>query len=225
MGDAVRTIFKLSLAFCLGVMAHSCIAPGPGSGMPAAAYQPTPPPPAAPYDLTYAASLKVDFKDGSCSGVKVGDHTAITAFHCFKDDKFVGINGVPMRGEVIANDGYDHVLLVVEDELPGKAVKIAPHVPPPGTQVYTWGNPGATERQLRIGHVAGVWVAADGTFFHTYDLNNWHGDSGGPIFNMQGELVAIHYGYYYDTTPYGASFRLTLSEPFHFTEAQLRGIK
>lgn len=226
MGDAVRTIFKLGITFVLGVWLGTCARHGSESQ--SAQAQPLPPPAIQPFADTRDSMLRLQFNDGRCTGFKVGQRTLVTAYHCYEGKgpvTLTHINGQPVTAEVIANDGNDHVLVRVhKGDLHGKIVKIAP-VPMVGTQVYTWGNPGGMTYQLRTGIVSGSWLARDGTYFDTFDMNNWHGDSGGPIFNMNGEVVAVHQGYYYDTTEYGAQFRMTITRPIAFTHEQLEMIE
>lgn len=241
-GDAMRTL-KWGVIFLIGVLVGSCLAPPcvePSAGAQAAEIkQPTPPRAVSPYGDVQDAEVKVNFEDGHCTGVLISPNPNATesryitsAEHCFvaegsrKHTPMTGINDEKMTGEVIANDGNDHVIVRLSKSVKGTPVWFGAPIPPPGTQVFAWGNPGGLEHQLRTGTVTGLWANPhdNGRIHVVVDLNNWHGDSGGPVFDMQGRLISLNNGYYYDTAMTGATFRIGLIEPFQFKPEQLRGI-
>lgn len=240
----MRTL-KWGVIFLIGVLVGSCMTPpcvdSAGAAKANELKQPTPPRAALPYAKVQDAEVKVNLPDdGHCTGVLLARTPGATesryiasAFHCFVDEDkgnkpvaMTGINGVPMTGEVIANDGNDHVIVRLSQPVKGTPVWFGPPIPPPGTQVFGWGNPAGLEHQLRLGTIAGVWADPNdnGRTHVTVDINNWHGDSGGPLFDMDGRLISLNNGYYYVTAPHGAVFRIGLVEPFAFKPEQLRGI-
>lgn len=240
----MRTL-KWGVIFLIGVLVGSCLAspcvPPTGHAQAATIQQPTPPRAVPPYDKVQDSMVKVNFpKDSHCTGVLLSPNPnatesryIATAHHCFVDEdkgnKFeplTAINGVENKGEIIANDGNDHVIVRLMKPVKGKPVWFGASIPPPGTQVFGWGNPSGLERQLRIGTVSGVWADPNdkGRTHVVVDINNWHGDSGGPLFDMQGNLISLNNGYYYEVAPHGATFRIGLVEPIKFTPEQLRGI-
>jgi Trypsin-like peptidase domain len=109
-----------------------------------------------------------------------------------------------VEGTVIARDARKDLALIRLPQIPenAKAVAIATGSPRPGQGVYAIGNSGSRDGVL--------WRYIDGTVRQVYrtemsletkqDVNAWvvemtlptnKGDSGGPILNAQGELVAI----------------------------------
>lgn len=238
----MRTL-KWGVIFLIGVLVGSCLAPPcvDSEGAQAAEIkQPTPPRAVFPYGDVQDAEVKVNFGDGHCTGVLLSPNPdatesrfIATAHHCFVDEgrnnkyePMTGINGEKMTGEIIANDGNDHLIVRLSKPVKGTPVWFGAAIPPPGTQVFGWGNPAGLEQQLRIGTVSGVWADPkdNGRTHIVVDINNWHGDSGGPLFDMQGHLISLNNGYYFDVAPTGASFRIGIVEPFAFTPEQLRGI-
>ncbi len=141
----------------------------------------------------------------------VGDARATVIFFAeLKDGKPVvsrqhyltNVKRLGIRGRVVAVDRKRDLALVELQKLPEgvKAVELASDSVGPGEQVESIGNPGATEA---------LWVYTSGTVRAVYQKNfrtgsGEHdfkvvetqspinsGDSGGPVVNSQGQLVAI----------------------------------
>ncbi len=141
----------------------------------------------------------------------VGDaRAAVIFFPELKDGKpivsrqhyLTNVKRLGIRGKVIAVDRKRDLALVELQKLPAeaKAVELAPDSVGPGEDVESIGNPGATEA---------LWVYTSGTVRAVYQksfrtgsgahdfkvvetqspINS--GDSGGPVVNSQGQLVAI----------------------------------
>jgi hypothetical protein len=135
---------------------------------------------------------------------------AIVFFPAMKDDKPVvtrkhyvdNVKTLGLRGRVMAVDRKRDLALVQLDKLPegAKAITLAADSPKPGEAVESVGNPGASDA---------LWVYTSGTVRSVYkkqfrtgagdhDFNVVEtqspintGDSGGPVVNSAGELVAI----------------------------------
>jgi serine protease Do len=141
----------------------------------------------------------------------VGDsRTAIIFFPELKDGRPIverkhyadSIKTIGVRGRVIAVDRKRDLALVQLDKLPenATAIKMAEASPNPGDAIQSIGNPGSSEA---------LWVYTSGTVRAVYKkqfrtgagdhdftvvetqspINT--GDSGGPVVNTAGELVAI----------------------------------
>jgi len=135
---------------------------------------------------------------------------AIIFFPAMKDDKPIvtrkhyvdNVKTLGLRGRVMAVDRKRDLALVQLDKLPEgvKAIALAADSPKPGEAVESVGNPGASDA---------LWVYTSGTVRSVYkkqfrtgagdhDFNVVEtqspintGDSGGPVVNSSGELVAI----------------------------------
>jgi len=135
---------------------------------------------------------------------------AIIFFPAMKDDKPIvtrkhyadNVKALGLRGRVIGVDRKRDLALVQLDKLPegAKAITLAADSPKPGEAVESVGNPGASDA---------LWVYTSGTVRSVYkkqfrtgagdhDFNVVEtqspintGDSGGPVVNSAGELVAI----------------------------------
>jgi serine protease Do len=136
--------------------------------------------------------------------------TAIIFFPDFKDEKPVvsrshyvdNVKTIGIRGRVVAVDRKRDLALVQLDKLPegAKPIKLAEKSASPGEPVESIGNPGSSDA---------LWVYTSGTVRSVYKkqfrtgagehefivvetqapINT--GDSGGPVVNSAGELVAI----------------------------------
>lgn len=154
------------------------------------------------YEPGRKSSVRLSIGSAVCTGTVVGPKAVLTAAHCFDNDAGViqlDDNSLTLYG-IVADDGYDHVLVRiiggVGDKKPAKVGKIAAH----GDKLYMWGNPLGIRNQLRVGHVIGFYENIWGVpLVMTVSFTTFPGDSGGGYFNMQGEVVAVHYGTTRDT--------------------------
>jgi S1-C subfamily serine protease len=167
--------------------------------------------------------LRLDVGQGVCTAAAVGPATLLTAHHCIGDAKaglFV-VDGKTAGFAVLADDGHDHVLLRTTVRFEHWA-SIRP-VPPPGSTVYLWGNPAGLEGVLRVGRIAGdvkatncLGIEPGPCSMLLLDLNATFGDSGAPIFDTHGRIVAMQSG--------SLTFRgwaMAYAYRFHFTPEQL----
>jgi S1-C subfamily serine protease len=176
------------------------------------------------YDLGAKSMLFLEFNDGSCTGVKAGNHTLLTAAHCVADATLDQVNGLPVDARVVVNDGCDHVLVHTDRPLPGRIARIA-SMPPAGSEIYLWGNPLDLRGILRTGTVAGQNTMDDGTVFNILNINTGPGDSGGAYFDAHGNVVGIVYGNYGGTMPgHPLQFGIGISQPFCFQPHQIENL-
>jgi|SRR5690348_4428898 len=174
-------------------------------------------------ERTRGEALRLDIGQGVCTAAAVGPATILTAAHCIDGAKagVMAINGKTAGFAVLADDGHDHVLLRVTARLEHWA-SIRP-VPTPGSTVYLWGNPAGLEGVLRVGRIAGdidldncTGLPPGPCSMLLLDLNATFGDSGAPIFDTRGRIVAMQSG--------SLTFRgwaMAYAYRFHFTSEQL----
>lgn len=189
--------------------------------------QPKPRPPLPAYRLGLESTVVVSMKFGNCTGVIVGEYTLLTASHCLDGaGEIVGVttfaNGrflsYANTARVIVDDGNDHAMIQMNGRLYGRAAKMA-SMPAPGTPVYVYGHPSGLRYQLRIGYVIGQMQGGrpHNKLFHTLGLDIWHGDSGGAIYDAQGNVVGMVSGYFPDHNPNAPyTWRSVVAEPWAF---------
>ena len=163
-----------TLLFLLALLLPAC-----------AAYPPEAEPPFNPQDTT----LRLGFGPYVCSGTAVGPHTILTASHCATEFPLTETNDAPVKALKYTHDGLDHVLIRVDREFPQYAT-VSLQVPPQGTHVRMWGNPGGLRDQYREGYIAGTCPAAEcyplpGIYpdMVTVEINGWKGDSGAALWD------------------------------------------
>lgn len=229
----MRTITKVLLGIALflsGFNLSRCDDDGGGMAM-ASAPQPRPTAPLADYQLGLESSVLVEMEDGNCTGVIESDYILVTATHCLEGGSTITAtttyaNGQYLRyensGRIIANDGNDNVKVRMTHRLYGRHAKLA-KMPPPGTEVYVWGNPGGFQFLLRKGYVAGKVASDEGTVFDVLDLGVWHGDSGGAIYDSQGNVVGLVHAYWATRNPMnGVQWKMAITQPFAFSSERLQ---
>lgn len=134
-------------------------------------------------------AVALEFNDGTCSGTVVAPSVILTASHCFGERTILlTVNREPVEVVEIAHDGADHALVTVNRTFPQWA-RLAGE-PSQGDAVFFYGNPIGLRDLLRRGYVMGT----DGRFVFT-DIMSGPGDSGAGVFNQNGELVGVVYGY------------------------------
>jgi Flp pilus assembly protein TadD len=139
--------------------------------------------------------------------------TVSVVFPAYRDGKVIAErsyytkNGDRRKGRVLAREPRKDLALIQLDSMPDgvEALPLATEGADPGDQVHTVGNPGAS---------GALWVYSSGTVRQVYhkkfavgkDENKFvidarivetqtptnPGDSGGPVVNEQGELVAVN---------------------------------
>lgn len=132
--------------------------------------------------------------DGNCTGVVVGREYVATAVHCIEDDAtFIKADNLPAK-VVLRHDAQEIVVLYVQG-LSKPPMAMAAGRPRVAEEVATLGY-GLGIRNLMFRHFMvstpmaydlpqfpGEWMLVDDQFVS--------GQSGGPIFNIDGELVSI----------------------------------
>ncbi len=163
----------------------------------------------------HTSALRLDFKEGKCSGTAIGPHKVLSAAHCFaKDSGEMKVNGQATGYTVTARDGADHVLVVVQVRLTHwVAVGTAPTV---GQSVYFYGNPGNFNDLFRRGYVSGTVQG-----YTLYDMQAWFGDSGAGVFDARGNVVAVVSSIAIESQALSpGTFQMMASAPFKFTDEQ-----
>jgi serine protease Do len=154
----------------------------------------------APAMVASTVALSRANGDVYCSGVAISATQVLTAAHCLGQVELYVFaeGGTPKKAIVIwANDERDAALIEVEGAhfspaRIGDSSKLQR-----GDQVFGVGHSyGKLAFSFVVGHVAYVGRTfidgeAPGSFIQ-YNLATRGGNSGGPIFNAAGEIVAIH---------------------------------
>lgn len=174
------------------------------------------------YQAGKDSSLAISMPGGTCSASLYGKshHVILTAYHCWDEGggAIQTVNGMPVTTRILSNDGHDHIFVHVDQFVPGRPTHLAP-LPAAGTEVYLWGNPLDFRSLLRIGYVSGRY-RLEGVEYNVFQLNSWHGDSGGGVFDAQGDVVAVIYGMRYETGQGG--WDVAICQPMAFTAEQVK---
>jgi S1-C subfamily serine protease len=180
------------------------------------------------------------------------DETGFVSFPIFQNGKLVAERdayrapGKRIPATVVARDPKrDLAILRLEGPVPAeaRAIKLAKDSPSPGQHVHSIGNPGAS---------GALWVYSEGSVRQVYHktmrtmdaetgkgfevsarivetsspINQ--GDSGGPVVNEKGELVAVVHGHLSDSQARSMSIFIDVSEvrdllvSKHFAKAPLK---
>lgn len=149
-----------------------------------------------------AATVCIDLGDGSGSGVIINaEGLVMTAAHVStgvgKDVKVIMPDGTKLKAETLGLDSEtDAALLRITEKLPeGKAFPFVEINKSDDTKLGDWvfslghsggfdKERGAVSRIGRLVRVANTTIQTDGALIG--------GDSGGPLFDMEGRLIGIH---------------------------------
>lgn len=134
--------------------------------------------------------------------------------HCleFGQTAKVGVDGKLCEVVKAVEDGNDHQFLIVKDCTFKVWVKFGPK-PIVGETVFVYGDPEGFTGLLRFGTVAGFFGGGATVF----DLTAGHGDSGGAIFNVRGQVIGM--------VSWGRPpLRVCVSPAFKWTKAQLESV-
>lgn len=162
----------------------------------------------AHYDQILAATVGIHLEDSSGSGVIVSeDGYILTAAHVIvvPGDIFdIELSdGRKVKAKALGMDhDWDAGLAKIQAAGKWPCVKMAKERPLPGSWCLATGHPGGifTDRKppLRLGRVLAVGDGTEPLEGIQTDATVYPGDSGGPLFNLQGEVIAIHSNIGYD---------------------------
>ena len=106
------------------------------------------------YNSVHATTLVLGINDdGICSGTAIGQHTLLSAAHCFADIKTLTVNGHLVKILALVSDNHDHELVRI-DRLFTHIATFGP-APDPGDLVFMYGAPAGIQDQLQVGRVSG----------------------------------------------------------------------
>lgn len=215
MGDAVRFLI-LSLLFAVGLIMS-------GAGSAADPYRLVPSLPQ--YQLGQQSQVHILTAKSSCSAtVFEKPNVILTATHCLSEPLEM-VDGREVQVVARFDDGLDSTMLLLSQPIAGKRPAKLGKMPPAGAPLYAWGNPYGLRQQLRLCNVSGElglgWAGVYKLPFYsaTIDCNQWYGDSGSAMFDMQGRVVGVASAVVGQSGKYGA-FKMTIVPPLHFTPQQ-----
>lgn len=155
------------------------------------------------------ASLQIRQFSSHGSGVCISSNgLALTNAHVVEDSSVVEVetfDNTSMIGSVIKTDKKRDVALLMLERVPPYVARIAAGTPQIGGDIYVSGCPIRDENKnfLTKGIVSKFGLFPDGdaaqNFIHT-DCPIAPGNSGGPAFNEQGDLIGIACGIQLDNT-------------------------
>lgn len=150
---------------------------------------------------------------GQCSAVMIAPSRALTAAHCKEiPNGSLIIDGVayPVAGVYVIREGVDLAMMVVPSApCPCATVKGAPEAE--GSALYVVGYPRGLLRAVTQGTVQGSIPLPDydGQTYGVTDARTAPGNSGGGVFNSDGQLIGIitatdgHLSLYVELAPLG----------------------
>lgn len=145
--------------------------------------------------LEITATVRLVWRDGSCSGVAISPHSILTAAHCFSETpmRVYDYNGDArcFATSVKLDVKVDLMLLRTECELPVSA-RVATQEPFMGTSILVTGYPlGVSHVVMTDGHVSTI-SKKDGLSFgqQVFSAPIQPGSSGGPLW-VDGQVVGI----------------------------------
>jgi len=179
----------------------------------------------SPLGRAHAATVRLDWSNGVCSGTVIGSRAILTATHCFR----AGSGDPTVNGSAVTimkreDDGNDHTIIWVDRKM-GTPVKLARKAVSSGDTVRIWGNPAGLRDVLRTGQMIGTDRDRPNQPLTMFDLNVFLGDSGSGIFNDAGEVVAVLSGLL-NLTQDGSYAKIAVALPLNFSpEVMARATK
>ena len=129
------------------------------------------------------------------TGFLVADGKVITNEHVVRSGSpFIDVGGARIPAKVEAVDAVnDLAVLTTAAEMSAEPLTLAVNTPPPGTNVYTIGNPQGLEKSISTGVVAGVREASGRQLIQiTTPISP--GSSGGPVLDSTGAVIGVTVG-------------------------------
>jgi S1-C subfamily serine protease len=130
-----------------------------------------------------------------CTASMIGDGIALTAAHCIKAAPEISIKCDDMN--ILAfpskvDEKSDLALLSLSMPCSRKLVKLAKEDPPQFSKIYGVGCPAEIGCEMVTSGVVGKYTfRLRKTKLMVTDMTLWHGNSGGPILNENGQVVGI----------------------------------
>lgn len=164
----------------------------------------------APPTETLSAVVKVKLPNGHGSGVSIGDGYIITAAHVVGTEKTVTLktsDGSIRPATVLwASKEYDIALVRTDPDRLGKA-RLECRVAAEGEPIISMGNPLALEFVSAYGKIAGSpRELAHWKSVYVTDITTIMGQSGGPVFDADGDLIGITVGVMVAPVGFSGSF-------------------
>lgn len=171
-----------------------------------------------------SAVVSVFANAGQGSGFAVGrgDHV-LTSAHVVSGSKFVKLttaDGQQYYGEVVQTNAARDLALIKLDRGQLKALRIAQSVPTMGAEVYAIGSPLGEKFALSVtkGVVSGL-RREDGLDYLQSDVNVLPGSSGGPLLDVNGNVVGVtRGGVVFAGAPVGMNFFTPAAELQEFLQ-------
>jgi len=168
------------------------------------------------------STVLVQSAGGFGSGFLISrDGYFLTNHHVVAGNKYVKLrwaDGLEELGEVVRTDKGRDVALIKGEPRDRAPLKIATNTPDLGSEVYAIGAP--LEMKLQSTLTKGILSARrveDGYTFLQSDVSINHGNSGGPLVNARGEVVAVTVsGVFASKTPLGINFFIPAQEALEF---------
>jgi hypothetical protein len=177
-----------------------------------------------PVQLAAACAVWVgDFGAGGSGTVvacEQGRSLVVTNQHVVNgyQDVHVDCGGKRYPGKVVSvAQAADLAVVVVEAELP--VAKLAEAEPPRGAKVVQWGCD--ARGNFRMVTKEGVFLGVNGNRFQS-TIESWSGDSGCGVFDEQGRLVAVNYGFGGDYQHRGPQLGVALGDLVGFLRGATR---
>ncbi|MBW3099277.1 S1C family serine protease [Pseudohoeflea coraliihabitans] len=147
----------------------------------------------------FQSTVKVLAGNGHGSGFYIGSQLVVTAAHVVDDKKTVDlklVDGEIIEAEVLwANERRDIAMLKIDPTTALVPAVVSCHEPLIGDPFYAEGNPANMDFVTVWGNVGGLVQEVD-PWLRAFITNNAvvPGQSGGPVFNAQGEVIGITVG-------------------------------
>jgi len=148
------------------------------------------------YERSIRSIVTIEGESSKGSGFLVAPQVVVTNYHvvsgmsdaiCYIDNEGVRYK---IDGFIIADKLNDLVLLKVS-ELKEKPLTLSPYDARPGQRIYVIGSPMGYEGTISEGLVSALRVM-QGTKKMQISAPTSHGSSGGPVMNINGEVVAVN---------------------------------